>query len=179
VTGKNVELGFPSSRVWKLANMPASTLDYWVRIGLVTPAIRQSEGRRVERWWSIRDVIVVRTIRALRQAGASLQDVQRAKDRLEAWGSDLGSAHLYWDGGDLQVSDDNGLVSVSRQPGQQMLQLVRLPVGAWEDELKQDEGIVEIDLARFRRLREERDERRMGFRVTTVELLTGRASGDQ
>jgi DNA-binding transcriptional MerR regulator len=130
--------------------MPASTLDYWVQIGLVRPTLRRSQGRRVERWWSVNDLVVVRVVRALRQAGASLQQVRRVSRQLAAAGDSLSSCRLFWDGRDVLLLEPDGeITSVLNRPGQGMLQIVQLPVSDWHREAAA--VAVPVDLTVFRR----------------------------
>src|SRR5712664_4246016 len=96
VTRKNLDRdhivdGFSSPAVCALAGIPASTLDYWTRTGLIAPSIHPSTGRRATRWWSLRDLITVRAVRTLRDAGCPLQTLRRAKEVIaDAWGEELG-----------------------------------------------------------------------------------------
>lgn len=131
--------------------MPPSTLDYWVRTGLVTPSIRSSQGRRIERLWSLRDVLVVRTIRALRTAGASLQAVRRAREEIERSDQDLTAVRLYWDGTDVLVTDQDGTRSLARRPGQQVFQVVVLPLDEWHMEHERDPQVEVKSLRKVQR----------------------------
>lgn len=137
--------------------MPASTLDYWVKTRLVRPSLRQSEGHRVERWWSIEDVVVVLTIRALRRMGASLAEVRRAEKHLREWGRSFADTQAYWDGTDIVVMDENGApASAVRWPGQFVLFESRLPLGAWEAAARARPEAKVVDLEAFRNARRER-----------------------
>lgn len=141
-----VVLGLPSRRVWELARMPPSTLDYWVRTGLVRPTIRGSQGRRIERWWSLQDVLVVRAIRALRQAGASLQVVRAARKEIERCGQNFTEVRLHWDGTDLLITDTDGTRSARAHPGQGVLLFMTLPLGDWHQEHATDAALEEKNL---------------------------------
>jgi DNA-binding transcriptional MerR regulator len=147
--------GIPSHVVWQLAGIPASTLDYWVRIGLVRPSLRGSDGQRAERWWTVEDVVVVRAVRALRQAGAPLQRVRRVRKLLEDWGRPLSGVRLFWDGRDILIAgSDGGLTSGLTNPGQYMLQLTILPLGEWHEQAQQ--LVQPVDVQQLRRRAAER-----------------------
>ncbi len=122
--------------VCQLVQLAPTTLDYWVRTGLVTPSVRGPSGRRVSRLWSVADVVAVRAIKALREAGCPLQRVREVKGLLEArWGEDLRDYVLYWDGGDVLGIDRWGhLRSLVLQPNQQVLHVVAIPVDDWRRE---------------------------------------------
>jgi DNA-binding transcriptional MerR regulator len=123
--------------VLRLTGLPYSTLDYWVRTGLVTPSVRASSGKRRTRRWSVRDVVCVRAIQELRRAGASVHMLAKARDELqEHWSDSLTGQLLVWDGRDVLMVDAwENVVSLVRHPGQAALQLVALPVAAYAAEV--------------------------------------------
>ena len=140
----------------RLAGIPHATLDYWTRTGLVEPSVRGSSGRRVERQWSIQDVLVVRSVKGLRDAGCPLQQVREAKKLLQAKSSEGLSDHvLFWDGGDVVAIDKWGnLQSLVRRPSQQMLHVVALPISSWKKALEAD--IEKTDASRSEKKTETR-----------------------
>jgi DNA-binding transcriptional MerR regulator len=169
-------VGLPSHKVWALAGMPASTLNYWVQIGLVEPSLRRPEGRRVEYWWSVEDVVVVRTLRALRLAGAPLQRLRPARRQLLEWGEQLTAGTVVWNGYDvLLVGSAGHVASLVERPGQGVLQFAVVPVAQWHQEaLREAEA---VDLARFRRERRQRRRRDREqadrARAAAAQLLAG------
>jgi DNA-binding transcriptional MerR regulator len=122
--------------VCALVGIKPQTLDYWARTGLVVASIRSSAGRRVPRLWSIQDVVVVRAIKALRDAGCPLVKVRQVKHLIEeSWGDDLTATVLYWDGLDvLAVRTWGDVESALLRPGQQVLHLVAIPLDHWINE---------------------------------------------
>jgi DNA-binding transcriptional MerR regulator len=122
--------------VCALAGVKPQTLDYWVRTGLVVPSVRASAGRRVPRLWSVQDVVIVRAVKALRDAGCPLATVRRVKRLVEEnWGQDLTATVMFWDGRDVLVMRPSGEVeSMLLRPGQQVLHLVVLPLHHWVSE---------------------------------------------
>jgi DNA-binding transcriptional MerR regulator len=150
--------GLRSSEVCRLLGLPSSTLNYWVQIGLVRPTIRGPQGRRVEQYWSVADVVVVRSVRELRRSGASLQQVRRAVKRLTNIGVGIASARLYWDGKDVIVQTDTGdFVSGLERPGQLVWFLTALPLKKWYAEADRWSTPVELDVLKDRdRVRAER-----------------------
>ena len=164
--------GLPSRSVWKLAQIPPSTLNYWVQIGLVHPSLQPPDGHRVEQWWSIPDVITVRTVRALRTAGVPLPQIRAAKRAIQGWGLDFTSAHLVWDGTDLVMTDAVGdLLSAAKAPGQRMLQFAALPVHQWAAEALADPEGCLLDLAELRRARRRRAAERKTRRLDMESIL--------
>lgn len=123
--------------VCRIVGVNKSTLDYWVRTDLVTPSLRTAPGHRRTRLWTPQDVTVVRLVHELRQAGCPLQRVRLAQRRLtRAWRKIDSSTVLYWTGRDvLRVGPWGEVESLLKHPGQQVLQLVVLPVGKWASEI--------------------------------------------
>jgi|SRR5664279_4186808 len=119
-----------------LARVNRSTLDYWVRTGLVAPSLRDSPGRRRTRLWTVADAVVVRAVAHLRLSGCPLQQVRKAREAIEDdFGRFGADATLAWNGSDILKVDHEGAVeSILRYPGQQVFRPVALPIGAWQAE---------------------------------------------
>ena len=128
ITSTSSFLETPS--VLKLAGIPYSTLDYWVRTGLVTPSVRAGEGRRRVRLWSVADAVAVRALKHLRDAGAPVRLLAKARKTLAAdWTPALSAQMLFWDGADLlQLDEWKNLLSLIKEPGQGALHVVALPL---------------------------------------------------
>jgi DNA-binding transcriptional MerR regulator len=126
----------PTPTVLRLTGLPASTLDYWVRLGLAQPSIRPSQGRRKTRRWSVRDVVSLRALKALHEAGCPHRLLVEAKRRLaDGWEPQLRGRLLLWDGQDLLAIQPWGTIeSIIRQPMQAQLHLVAIPLDLWTDE---------------------------------------------
>jgi DNA-binding transcriptional MerR regulator len=169
-TPDEVVLGIRSRAVCELLSIPASTLNYWVQIGIARPSIRAPEGRRVEQVWSVEDVVIVRAVRVLRSRGASLQQVRKAQREMRKHGVSLASARLVWDGDDVLVrANDGELVSMLRQPGQGVLSVLELPLDEWHRSVS---PIAKpVDLSRFREQKRRRDRRRRLARETSSSVV--------
>ena len=146
----------PTPVVLRLTGLRPSTLDYWVRVGLAEPSVRASQGRRKTRRWSVRDVVSVRALKALHDAGCPHRLLLRAKAQLaEAWESQLRDRHLFWDGHDLLTLQPWGEIeSVIRRPRQAQLHVVAVPLELWTQET--EACIVPIDV-RASSVKEQRD----------------------
>jgi hypothetical protein len=133
MTGAPGDAYLETPAVLKLAGIPYSSLDYWVRTGLVSPSVRSGEGKRKTRRWSISDAVCVRALKELRDAGAPVRLLVRARQQLkDGWHQSLTSKVLFWDGGDVLLLDDwENLVSLVREPGQSALRIVALPLGTF------------------------------------------------
>ena len=149
-----------TDEVWRLAGIPATTLNYWVSKGLCGPSLRESMGKRYVRYWSVRDMVTVRAVKALREAGCPLQRVRLVQERLEEqWNENIASAVLFWDGQDvLKVEDQGEIVSVLRDSGQQLtvevVHVMTFPLRMWiQDALSvaHEVDLEELADARIRR----------------------------
>ena len=116
--------------VLRLTGLPASTLENWIRDGLVTPSVRPASGRRRTRRWSVVDVIVVRAIKDLRDAGCSISTLTKARQLLQdEWPTSVMGKHLYWDGQDLfRISTFDEAVSLVRRQGQTTMKVLLIPL---------------------------------------------------
>src|ERR1700754_3826164 len=74
-------------------------LDYWARTGLVVPSIRDASGSGTQRLYSFRDLVVLKVVKRLLDAGVSLQNIRRAIEALRSRGvEDLAGITLISDG---------------------------------------------------------------------------------
>ncbi|HEX6682091.1 MAG TPA: MerR family transcriptional regulator [Candidatus Limnocylindrales bacterium] len=74
-------------------------LDYWARTALVVPSIRDASGSGTQRLYSFRDLVVLKVVKRLLDAGVSLQNIRRAIETLRAYGADdLATITLISDG---------------------------------------------------------------------------------
>lgn len=74
-------------------------LDYWARTGLVVPSIRDASGSGTQRLYSFRDMVVLKVVKRLLDAGVSLQNIRKAIEALRSRGTgDLAQITLISDG---------------------------------------------------------------------------------
>jgi len=138
------------------AKIPASTLNYWVDKGFCTPAIDVGSGRRATRYWTIRDLVVIKAIKSLREAGCSLQTIAKVEAALvKHWDTDLSASVLYYNGSDVIVVTNEAAMSVMQERGQAMfaetMTSVTMPIAAWIAEGRDASKEVNIDEIRARR----------------------------
>jgi DNA-binding transcriptional MerR regulator len=70
--------GFGAKAVLELTGISYRQLDYWARTGLVGSSIRQAAGRGSRRVYSFQDLVALRVVGQLRDAGVSIQTIRRA-----------------------------------------------------------------------------------------------------
>ncbi|HEY3010920.1 MAG TPA: MerR family transcriptional regulator [Micromonosporaceae bacterium] len=74
-------------------------LDYWARTSLVVPGVRDASGSGTQRLYSFRDLVVLKVVKRLLDAGVSLQNIRKAIDTLRSRGvDDLAGITLISDG---------------------------------------------------------------------------------
>ncbi len=74
-------------------------LDYWARTTLVVPSIRDASGSGTQRLYSFKDLVVLKVVKRLLDAGVSLQNIRKAIDTLRSRGvDDLAGITLISDG---------------------------------------------------------------------------------
>ncbi|MFD0744218.1 MerR family transcriptional regulator [Phytohabitans flavus] len=74
-------------------------LDYWARTALVVPSIRDASGSGTQRLYSFRDLVVLKVVKRLLDAGVSLQNIRKAIDTLRSRGvGDLAGITMISDG---------------------------------------------------------------------------------
>jgi len=92
-------VGYRGVAAMHAAGISYRQLDYWARTGLVEPSIRAATGSGSQRLYSFRDLVVLRVVKSLLEAGVSLQNIRRAIDTLRAHGvEDLAAITLISDG---------------------------------------------------------------------------------
>jgi len=87
--------GYRGPQVCQLVGISYRQLDYWARTGLLRPSLAEARGSGTKRRYSYRDLLELKVIKRLLDAGVSLQSARRAVGCLrEDLGADLGAANL-------------------------------------------------------------------------------------
>jgi DNA-binding transcriptional MerR regulator len=122
------DVGYRGPNACAAAGITYRQLDYWARTDLVTPSIRNAAGSGSQRLYSFRDIVVLRVVKKLLDAGVSLQNVRAAVSHVRGRGIlDLAQLTLVSDGSTVyEITSADELVDVVRG-GQGVLTFV--PVG--------------------------------------------------
>ena len=137
-------LGYRGPQVCSIVGITYRQLDYWARTGLLHPSISQARGSGSQRIYSYSDLLQLKVIKRLLDAGVSLQAARRAIECLRSSGEDLGAANL--------VIDDRR--SVLAWTGEEIIDLLKggqtvlniVPLGGLLSEL--EAAISEMGLTR-------------------------------
>src|SRR5689334_2950180 len=89
------ELGYRGPQVCKLVGISYRQLDYWARTDLVRPSLADARGSGTQRSYSYRDLVRLKVIKNLLDAGVKLQTARTAIEYLrEDLGDDWATASL-------------------------------------------------------------------------------------
>ena len=126
--------GFSGTKAANVVGISYRQLDYWARTDLVRPSLSPAAGSGSRRAYSYRDLLELRVIKSLLDAGIKLESVRQAfrylRDQLD---TDIVSAHLVISGSDVVLCDGDELVDVMRRAGQGVLNV--LPLGGVKTQL--------------------------------------------
>ena len=108
------DLGFRGPVACSAAGITYRQLDYWARTGLVVPEIRPAGGSGTQRLYSFRDILMLKVIKRLIDAGISLQQIRIAIDHLRSRGvQDLTQVTLMSDGVSVyECTSDNEVIDL-------------------------------------------------------------------
>jgi DNA-binding transcriptional MerR regulator len=133
-TEGNGEVGYSGTQAAKIVGITYRQLDYWARTDLLRPSLAEAEGSGSRRQYSYRDLLELRMIKTLLDAGIRLESVRQVfaylRDQVR---TDIASAHIVINGSSVIVCEGDELVDVLRRPGQGVLNV--LAVAAVKDDV--------------------------------------------
>ncbi len=135
------QVGFSGRRTAEVVGISYRQLDYWARTDLVTPSLAEARGSGSRRLYSYRDLLELKVIKTLLDAGIKLESVRKVfsymRDQL---GEDISAANLVISGSSsVLVRSGEELIDVVQQ-GQGVLNV--LPLSGVKDEI--DARILEL-----------------------------------
>jgi len=80
--GETEEQGFRAPQVCKVVGITYRQLDYWARTDLLVPSLQTAQGSGSQRLYSFQDVVQLRVVKRLLDAGMSLKKIRTAMDLL-------------------------------------------------------------------------------------------------
>ena len=133
--------GFRGAEVCSVVGITYRQLDYWARTGLLRPSIADARGSGSQRRYSYGDVLELKVIKRLLDAGLKLQQARQAVECLRGdLGGDLASSQLVLAGSRSVLAHSDGEVVDLLAGGQGVFNI--LPLSSVVSEL--DAAIVEI-----------------------------------
>jgi DNA-binding transcriptional MerR regulator len=126
--------GYRGPQVCKIVGISYRQLDYWARTDLIRPSITDAQGSGTQRVYSYRDLVELRVIKQLLDAGVSLRRARKAIEYLRGqMGEELAAASLVLNGaGSVLARSDGEIIDLMRQ-GQGVFNVV--PLGGMLEEL--------------------------------------------
>ncbi len=135
------EEGFSGTKAATIVGISYRQLDYWARTDLIRPSLADARGSGSRRLYSYRDLLELRVIKSLLDAGIKLESVRTAFKYLRTHvDTDIASAHLVISGSDVILCDGEELIDVMRRGGQGVLNV--LAIGGVKSGL--DSTIIEL-----------------------------------
>ncbi len=127
------EQGWSGPIVCDIVGITYRQLDYWDRTDLLKPSLAPASGSGTQRSYSYTDLVQLKVIKGLLDAGVSLKTARKVIDSLRERGDDWQTADLVIDGvNTVLVRDGEHLIDLVRK-GQGVLNLVT--VGNMKNEL--------------------------------------------
>jgi DNA-binding transcriptional MerR regulator len=122
-----VNSGFRGPQVCAIVGITYRQLDYWARTDLVRPSIADARGSGTQRAYSYADLVRLKVVKNLLDAGVKLQAARKAIEYLrEDLGESWATASLVLDGaGSVLARTDDALIDLVRR-GQGVLNIVPL-----------------------------------------------------
>jgi DNA-binding transcriptional MerR regulator len=121
------ELGYSGTAAASIVGISYRQLDYWARTDLVRPSLADAAGSGSRRRYSYRDLLELRMIKSLLDAGIKLESVRSAFEYLRQHvDHDITSAHLVISGSTVVLCDGDELIDVMRRSGQGVLNVLAI-----------------------------------------------------
>jgi DNA-binding transcriptional MerR regulator len=129
--------GFSGKRTAEIVGITYRQLDYWARTDLIRPSLAEAHGSGTRRSYSYQDLLELKVIKNLLDAGIQLKLVREVfiylRDQL---GEDVATANLVISGNrSVLVRSGDEMIDIV-QKGQGVLNI--LPLGGVKDELDAD-----------------------------------------
>lgn len=120
--------GFSGTDTAKIVGITYRQLDYWARTDLIRPSLAEASGSGSRRLYSYKDLLALRMIKTLLDAGLKLESVREVFANLrETVGDDIASANIVISGKTsvvLQTNDE--LIELMGRRGQGVLNILPL-----------------------------------------------------
>jgi DNA-binding transcriptional MerR regulator len=121
---RGAEPGFRGPQVCKIVGITYRQLDYWARTDLVRPSVMDANGSGTQRLYSFRDLLELKVIKQMLDAGISLQSARKAVESLRGFRKDLASARIVIQGASVVLAENDAQVMDLLRGGQGVLSVV-------------------------------------------------------
>jgi DNA-binding transcriptional MerR regulator len=118
------EAGYRGPQVCKIVGITYRQLDYWARTELVRPSVMDANGSGTQRLYSYRDLVELKVIKQMLDAGISLQSARKAVESLRSFDEDLASVRIVIQGPTVVLAQSDEQVMDLLRGGQGVLSVV-------------------------------------------------------
>jgi DNA-binding transcriptional MerR regulator len=118
------EAGYRGPQVCKIVGITYRQLDYWARTELVRPSVMDANGSGTQRLYSYRDLVELKVIKQMLDAGISLQSARKAVESLRGFDEDLASVRIVLQGPNVVLAQSDEQVMDLLRGGQGVLSVV-------------------------------------------------------
>lgn len=133
-----MQQSFSGTRAAQIVGISYRQLDYWARTDLMRPSVCDASGSGSRRVYQYRDLLELRVIKSLLDAGIRLESVREVFNYLRAHvDTDIAAAHIVISGQSVVLCQGDQLIDVMRN-GQGVLNV--LPLAGVKQEI--DASIV-------------------------------------
>lgn len=121
----DARLGFSGTQTAKIVGITYRQLDYWARTDLIRPSLAEASGSGSRRLYSYRDLLELRVIKTLLDAGIKLEQVRNVFENLRASvGDDIAAANIVISGTTSVVLQNNDELIELMRSGQGVLNIL-------------------------------------------------------
>ena len=141
MSDRTADEGYSGQKAAEIVGITYRQLDYWARTNLVRPSLADAKGSGSRRRYSYRDLLELKAIKRLLDAGIKLEVVRDVFGYLrDNLGADIAQANLVIQGTtSVVIQSDGELIDLVKQ-GQGVLNI--LPLGSVKSEI--DARILEL-----------------------------------
>jgi DNA-binding transcriptional MerR regulator len=124
--GESDQVGYSGTKAASIVGISYRQLDYWARTDLIRPSLSDAMGSGSRRRYSYGDLLELKVIKTLLDAGIRLETVRTVFEYLrEHVKTDIASAHLVINGSSVVLCDGDQLIDVVNR-GQGVLNVLSL-----------------------------------------------------
>ena len=139
-SAKEPDDGFRGPQVCAIVGITYRQLDYWARTDLLRPSITEARGSGTQRRYSYLDLLQLKVIKQLLDAGLDLRRARKAIECLRSSGEDIASANLVIERDRALLRSGEEIMDILR--GGQMIFNITVPMAEVVSEL--DAAILQL-----------------------------------
>jgi DNA-binding transcriptional MerR regulator len=112
---------FSAVEAAQFAKVPYASIDYWARTKLVVPSLAEAKGTGTDRRYCFSDLVALRLVKELREAGVSTQSLREVVKRVREVRNPLSECRLLTIGSTVVwIKADDDVIDVLRHPDQRL-----------------------------------------------------------